>query len=76
MSYDHHLRTLRRVHACQTAQLREAVLHDFPAGTRINHHSGGFVLWVEMPEGFNAFKLYELALREGIGIAPGTDAIK
>jgi len=25
-----------------------------------------------MPKGFDSFKLYEAALREGIGIAPGT----
>ena len=33
---------------------------------------GGYILWVEMPEEFDAFKLYEAALQEGIGIAPGT----
>ena len=27
---------------------------------------------MELPEGFDAFKLYEAALREGVGIAPGT----
>jgi len=70
--YDHHLRTLRRVYARQTAQAREAVGRHFPPGTRVSRPEGGYILWVEMPEGFDAFKLYEAALQKGIGIAPGT----
>ncbi|MDD3295616.1 MAG: PLP-dependent aminotransferase family protein, partial [Geobacteraceae bacterium] len=30
-----------------------------------------FVLWVEMPEKVDSIKLYEMALRAGITIAPG-----
>jgi DNA-binding transcriptional MocR family regulator len=70
--YDYHLRKIRRVYARQTAQVREAVVRHFPAGTRVSRPEGGYILWVELPEGFDAFKLYEAALREGIGIAPGT----
>lgn len=70
--YDHHLRSIRRIYARQTAQLRDAVKRSFPDGTRISRPEGGYILWVEMPEGFNAFKLYEAALEEGIGIAPGS----
>lgn len=69
--YDHHLRRIRRIYARQTALLREAVARHFPAGTRVSRPEGGYILWVEMPEGFDSFTLYEAALREGIGIAPG-----
>jgi len=70
--YDHHLRTLRRAYARQTALAREAVSRYFPPGTRVSRPEGGYILWVEMSEGFDAFGLYEAALREGIGIAPGS----
>lgn len=70
--YDHHLRTLRRVYARQTTQARDAVGRYFPPGTGVSRPEGGYILWVEMPEEFDAFRLYERALREGIGIAPGT----
>lgn len=70
--YDHHLRTIRKVYARQTTQVREAVVRHFPAGTRVSRPAGGYILWVEMPEGFDAFKFYEAALQEGIAIAPGT----
>ena len=69
--YDHHLRTLRRVYSRQTQQLRDAIGRYFPPGTRVSRPEGGYILWVELPEGYDAFRLYELALQEGIGIAPG-----
>lgn len=69
--YDHHLRKIRKVYARQTTQVRDAVVRHFPAGTRVSRPEGGYILWVEMPEGFDAFKFYEAALQEGIGIAPG-----
>ena len=70
--YDHHLRTIRRIYARQVAQVRDAVGRHFPRGTRVTRPEGGFVLWVEMPEEVDAFRLYEEALRKGISIAPGT----
>jgi len=69
--YDRHLRKIRRVYARQVSQVRDAVLCNFPQGTRVSRPEGGFILWVEMPEGTDSFKLYEEALKERIGIAPG-----
>lgn len=69
--YDHHLRTIRRAYARQVGQVREAICRHFPTGTRVSRPDGGFVLWVEMPEEVDAMRLFEDALREGIGIAPG-----
>jgi len=69
--YDHHLRTIRRVYARQTAQVRDAVGRYFPEGTRVTRPEGGFVLWVEMPAEVDASRLHEEALKEGIGVAPG-----
>ncbi|MDD2736955.1 MAG: PLP-dependent aminotransferase family protein [Desulfuromonadaceae bacterium] len=69
--YDHHLRSIRRVHARNISQMAEAVARYFPAGTRMTHPSGGFILWVEMPEGIDAIQLYHRALAQGISIVPG-----
>jgi DNA-binding transcriptional MocR family regulator len=69
--YDHHLRSIRRIHARNISQMAEAVARYFPAGTRMTHPSGGFILWVEMPEGIDAILLYHLALEKGISIVPG-----
>jgi DNA-binding transcriptional MocR family regulator len=70
--YDYHLRGLRRAYARQTARMREAVGRHFPKGTRVSRPEGGYTIWVELPAGFDAFKLYEAARQNGISVAPGT----
>ncbi|MDD2310398.1 MAG: PLP-dependent aminotransferase family protein [Desulfuromonadaceae bacterium] len=69
--YDHHLRSIRKIHARNISQMADAVAHYFPEGTRMTHPTGGFILWVEMPVGINAMQLYHLALERGISIVPG-----
>ena len=69
--YDRHLRSLRRAYARQTELVQGAVAKYFPAGTRATRPSGGFVLWVELPEGCDAVELFEHGMREQIGFAPG-----
>jgi DNA-binding transcriptional MocR family regulator len=69
--YDHHLRSVRRVYARQAAQMGDAIGRVFPEGTRVSRPQGGFVLWVEMPEGVDSLVLYEQAKKMGITIAPG-----
>jgi DNA-binding transcriptional MocR family regulator len=69
--YDHHLRSIRKIHARNISQMADAVARYFPEGTRITHPSGGFILWVEMPAGADAIKLYHRALEHQISIVPG-----
>ena len=69
--YEHHLRSVRRVYARQAAQMGDAIGRAFPAGTRVSRPQGGFVLWVEMPEGVDSLILYKKAKVQGITIAPG-----
>jgi len=70
--YDRHLRTVRRIHAGKVAAVRDAIGRHFPPGTQVSRPAGGCILWVEMPETVDAFRLYEEALHRGIGITPGT----
>lgn len=69
--YDHHLRSIRRIHARNLSQMADAVVRYFPAGTRMTRPTGGFILWVEMPAGTDAIRLYHRALECGISIVPG-----
>lgn len=69
--FDAHLRGLRRRFAEQVARLREAVLRHFPAETRVTEPLGGFVLWLELPAGFDAMALHRRAIAEGIAFVPG-----
>ncbi len=69
--YDHYLRKVRGIYERQSSLMAQAVQRYFPVGTEVNSPSGGFVLWVEMPEYIDSIKLYEQTLRMGITIAPG-----
>ena len=69
--YDHHLRTIRRIHARNISQMADAVVRYFPEGTCMTRPEGGFILWVEMPVGTDSIKLYNRALERGISIVPG-----
>ncbi len=69
--YDRHLRRLRGQLKAQVERTRDAVCALFPPGTRVTSPSGGFVVWVELPAGVDAFTVQSLALAEGISIAPG-----
>ena len=69
--YDHQLRSLRRAFADRIGRIQRAVCEHFPGGARVTSPAGGFVLWVELPRRLDSLALYEAAMREGIGIAPG-----
>jgi DNA-binding transcriptional MocR family regulator len=65
-------RRVSRLFAEQSLRMREAILREFPPGTRVNQPQGGFVLWVELPDGSDSETLASLALERGIGLIPGT----
>jgi len=69
--YDQHMRRIRREYARNISLMSDAVMRYFPEGTRLTRPSGGFVLWVQLPENIDSLKLYEMALHGGITLAPG-----
>ncbi|MBF2003261.1 MAG: PLP-dependent aminotransferase family protein [Synechococcales cyanobacterium C42_A2020_086] len=69
--YDRHLRQLRRAYQSQMTSMIQSICDYFPPETRVTRPSGGHVLWVELPVGFDAMQLYETALTHHISIAPG-----
>lgn len=69
--YDRHVRKLRsRLHA-QVDRMRTAIVEHFPPGTRVSSPAGGFVVWLELPAGVDAYELQGAALEQKISIAPG-----
>lgn len=69
--YDRHLRRLRAACEQQVQQAMRCILESFPDGTRIVQPSGGFLLWVQLPEGADTLDLYRRAATEGVEFAPG-----
>ena len=70
-SHERHLRNLRLVLRKNRDQYIEAISHFFPQGTRVSRPSGGYFVWVEMPEPIDSLALHQKAMSIGISIAPG-----
>jgi DNA-binding transcriptional MocR family regulator len=69
--YERYLREVRGQYASAVARMTDAIVKVFPEGTRISAPQGGFVLWLELPEGTDSFAMARRALRQGVSIAPG-----
>jgi DNA-binding transcriptional MocR family regulator len=69
--YAQHLRRLRRTYTNQIERLRGLIDSAFPAGTLATRPTGGFLLWVELPAGCDANRLFDAALARRISITPG-----
>ncbi|QFI39586.1 PLP-dependent aminotransferase family protein [Moritella marina ATCC 15381] len=71
--YDIHLRQLRRQLTSRQQQMQHAIEECFPAETKITRPSGGYFLWLVLPEHINTGELLHTLLDQyNISIAPGT----
>ncbi|MEN0052039.1 MAG: PLP-dependent aminotransferase family protein [Mucilaginibacter sp.] len=69
--YETHLRQFRRILESNCQNYIRAVAEYFPEGTKITRPQGGLTLWIEVDKNINTVKLYDLAIKQGISIAPG-----
>ena len=69
--YEQHLRRIRREYARNVELLSDAVVRYFPRDISLTRPSGGFVLWVRLPENVDSLELYKQAHEGGITLAPG-----
>ena len=69
--YESYLRRLRRTFQTTVERLLFEVSARLPAGTRVSKPQGGFLLWVELPDGCNTVDLQRRALARGLSVAPG-----
>lgn len=69
--YNFHIRKFRKKIALQVFQIKKLILKYFPEETLISHPTGGYFLWVELPNQVDSITLFKAALLENIGIVPG-----
>ncbi len=69
--YERHLRKVTSVYRRQVEHMSELIAEQFPPETRITRPQGGFLLWVELPEGVDSVELHNLAIQNGVSICPG-----
>ncbi|MEK6494924.1 PLP-dependent aminotransferase family protein [Myroides odoratimimus] len=70
-NYDKHLRKLRKDIYSNYQKYLNTIITSFPLGTKVNRPQGGLSLWIELAPSLEAMDLYDLAIAEGISIAPG-----
>ena len=70
-AFEKHLKQLRLALWESVDAARQEVLRTFPAGTRVSAPEGGFVLWIQLPDGFDGRSVQRAAAAEGIHLFPG-----
>ena len=61
--FDLHLRNLRKALYTQCLRYIQAITEYFPHDIKVSEPKGGYVLWIEMNNKVDAFKLYQAALK-------------
>ncbi|MFL5616873.1 MAG: PLP-dependent aminotransferase family protein [Gemmatimonadaceae bacterium] len=69
--YEQHLRRLRRSLRGTVERLSFEITERFPEGTRISRPAGGYLLWVQLPDGIDTVALQRQAMSRGLSVAPG-----
>ncbi len=69
--YENHLRQFRRTLESNYQNYVRAIAEYFPEGTKTTRPQGGLTMWVALNPGIHTIKLYDLAIKKGISIAPG-----
>ena len=71
-AFEDHLARLRIEYARRRDTLLGALERELPPGARWSRPRAGFFTWVELPEGVDAIRLFEIALRrERVAFVPG-----
>jgi DNA-binding transcriptional MocR family regulator len=69
--YDKHLRSLRASLQVQLERMETALHKWLPATVKWVRPTGGYLLWLQLPQSVKAMELHALASKRGISIAPG-----
>jgi 2-aminoadipate transaminase len=68
---DEHVKVIRRVYRERRDLMLAALQQFLPPEVTWTRPMGGLFLWVTLPEGMNAQKLFDAALRENVTFVPG-----
>jgi len=72
-NFSKHVPALRRALRAKLVTLTEALQQHFGPAAQFDDPEGGIFLWVTLPEGVDAAKLYQSALAAGVAINPGPE---
>lgn len=69
--YDHHLRNLRSTLYTNSLHFQRTIEDHFPENTKISQPQGCSFLWLELDKSIDTAVLYDTAIQQKIGFAPG-----
>ena len=61
--FDLHMRNLRKALYTQSLLYTRAIAEYFPESTKVSQPKGGYVLWIELDKGNDAFELFKLGIK-------------
>jgi len=68
---DEHVKLIRKVYRERRDVMLDALARYFPPEVQWTRPQGGLFLWVTLPEGADAQKLFEAAVQENVAFVPG-----
>ena len=69
--YDHHLRNFRNTLYTNSLHFQRTIEDCFPENTKISQPQGGSFLWLELDTRIDTAVLFDTAVKQKIGFAPG-----
>ena len=72
-NFSRHVTALRRSLRAKLVTLMESLTEHFGSAAAFDDPKGGIFLWVKLPDGVDASKLYQPALAAGVVINPGPE---
>ncbi len=66
-----HLPKIIELYRPKQEAMLQAMKQEFPQGFRWSEPEGGMFIWVEGPEGLDAMKLYDEAIKNNVAFVPG-----
>ena len=70
--FEPHLRKMRSQYQRNRDLMLGWISRYFPPGTRASRPQGSFMLWLELPDGFDSLRLNRVLLDQGVQIAVGS----
>jgi len=68
---DEHIHNIIEVYRRQKQAMMDSISKHFPDNIKYTNPEGGMFLWVELPEGFSAMDLFNIAIKDKVAFVPG-----
>ena len=68
---DEHIQNIIEVYRRQKLSMMDSINKHFPDTIKYTHPEGGMFLWAELPAGYSAMDLFEIAIKDKVAFVPG-----